>query len=84
MNTVRIAIPPFNRAELKSDDMHLTPAWGISDCIKRFGLGVAAAGIITPLQMGIDYIGQVPGFNVEHVVALLTKTGTPSFESISL
>ena len=36
-------------------------AYGTANCVKRFGLGVAAAGIITPLTAGVSYLAQVGG-----------------------
>lgn len=36
-------------------------AYGTANCVKRFGLGVAAAGIITPLTTGTYYLAQLGG-----------------------
>jgi membrane protease YdiL (CAAX protease family) len=36
-------------------------AYGIANCVKRFGFGVAAAGIIAPVQTSVSHVAQVVG-----------------------
>lgn len=67
----------------KSPGLCARLAYGTANCVKRFGLGVAAAGIITPLTNGVSYLAQVGGLipeptlegNIRGVVANYQKMG---------
>lgn len=67
----------------KSPGLCTRLAYGIANRVKGFGLGVAAAGIITPVSTGVTYLSQMAGLipemtrenNIREVVVNYQKMG---------
>jgi|GEM_PF-6874779 membrane protease YdiL (CAAX protease family) len=59
-------------------------AYGVVNCVKNFGLGVAAAGIITPLTRGTSYLAQLGGLLPEITLEGQVRQVITNFQSQGL
>lgn len=85
-------LPPIQLNQDKPSSLCSRMAYGVVNCAKKFGLGVAAAGIITPLTTGTAYLAQLSGLipevtresNIIGTITNLQNMGLKNFNIDSL